>query len=190
MTEKTPHRSVRAHYKQLSEFERAIGESLVTWVESMRPLEDAGKNGWTVTDFSVMRCLATNPASKCTLTIIEDVSEDAQGISPIQTVTIACHVGPQPGVTVWSAISFNNLTPFGSHYRHTYSTVVRRRHSENCFVTVPFVFIFQQDNARPHTARAAMNCLRACQTLPWLARSLDLSSIEHVWDMMGRRLHR
>ncbi|GFU12938.1 transposable element Tc1 transposase [Trichonephila clavipes] len=30
-----------------------------------------------------------------------------------------------------------------------------------------------------------MNCLAACQTLP----SPDLSPIEHVWDMMGRRLH-
>ncbi|GFV91268.1 hypothetical protein TNCV_897871 [Trichonephila clavipes] len=31
-----------------------IGKSLVIWVEVMRPLEDAGKNGWTVADFSVM----------------------------------------------------------------------------------------------------------------------------------------
>ncbi|GFX62353.1 hypothetical protein TNCV_407481 [Trichonephila clavipes] len=30
-----------------------IGESLVMWVEAMWPLEDAGKNGWTVTDFRV-----------------------------------------------------------------------------------------------------------------------------------------
>ncbi|GFY22488.1 transposable element Tcb1 transposase [Trichonephila clavipes] len=34
-----------------------------------------------------------------------------------------------------------------------------------------------------------MNCLTACQTLPWPARSPDLSSIEHVWDMMARRLN-
>ncbi|GFU38503.1 transposable element Tcb1 transposase [Trichonephila clavipes] len=34
-----------------------------------------------------------------------------------------------------------------------------------------------------------MNCHTAYQTLPWPARSPDLSSIEHVWDMMGRRLH-
>ncbi|GFU54137.1 hypothetical protein TNCV_3617991 [Trichonephila clavipes] len=40
------------------------------------------------------------------------------------------------------------------------------------------------DKARPHTAR-----LIACQTLPWSAISPYLSSIEHVWDMMGRRLH-
>ncbi|GFY10066.1 hypothetical protein TNCV_1946111 [Trichonephila clavipes] len=31
-----------------------IGDSLVIWVEAMQPLEDAGKNRRTVTDFSVM----------------------------------------------------------------------------------------------------------------------------------------
>ncbi|GFY31339.1 transposable element Tc1 transposase [Trichonephila clavipes] len=40
--------------------------------------------------------------------------------------------------------------------------------------------IFQQDNARPHTARVAQNFLRHFQTLPWPARSPDLSPVEHV----------
>ncbi|GFX81430.1 transposable element Tc1 transposase [Trichonephila clavipes] len=40
--------------------------------------------------------------------------------------------------------------------------------------------IFQQDNARPHTARVAQDFLRHFQTLPWPARSPDLSSLEHV----------
>ncbi|GFX32428.1 hypothetical protein TNCV_2173481 [Trichonephila clavipes] len=48
---------------------------------------------------------------------------------------------------------------------------------------------FSEDKARPYTTRVAMNCLTACQALPWPARSPDLSSIEHVWNMMGRRLH-
>ncbi|GFX43912.1 transposable element Tcb1 transposase [Trichonephila clavipes] len=34
-----------------------------------------------------------------------------------------------------------------------------------------------------------MNYHTACQTLPWPARSPDLSPIEHALDMMGRRLH-
>ncbi|GFV50624.1 transposable element Tcb1 transposase [Trichonephila clavipes] len=46
-----------------------------------------------------------------------------------------------------------------------------------------------QDKARPYAGHVAVNCLTACQTLPWSARTPDLSSIEHVWDMIGRRLH-
>ncbi|GFV58871.1 transposable element Tcb2 transposase [Trichonephila clavipes] len=40
--------------------------------------------------------------------------------------------------------------------------------------------IFQQDNAHPHTARVAQDFLRHFQTLPWSARSPDLSPVEHV----------
>ncbi|GFX22721.1 serine-enriched protein [Trichonephila clavipes] len=39
---------------------------------------------------------------------------------------------------------------------------------------------FQQDNARPHSARVAQDFLRHFQTLPWPARSPDLSPVEHV----------
>ncbi|GFW50309.1 transposable element Tc1 transposase [Trichonephila clavipes] len=48
---------------------------------------------------------------------------------------------------------------------------------------------FPQDNARPHTARVTINCLTACETLPWPARLPDLSPIKHVWAMIRRRLH-
>ncbi|GFV14003.1 transposable element Tcb2 transposase [Trichonephila clavipes] len=42
--------------------------------------------------------------------------------------------------------------------------------------------IFDQDSARPHTARVSHDCLRNVTTLPWPARSSDLSLIEHIWD--------
>ncbi|GFW57026.1 transposable element Tc1 transposase [Trichonephila clavipes] len=47
--------------------------------------------------------------------------------------------------------------------------------------------IFQQDNARPHTARVAQDFLRHFQTLPWPARSPDLSPVEYVnlWVLFG-----
>ncbi|GFV47336.1 transposable element Tcb2 transposase [Trichonephila clavipes] len=48
--------------------------------------------------------------------------------------------------------------------------------------------IFQQDNARPHTARFAQDFLRHFQTLPWLARSSYLSPVEHVWDQLKRQM--
>ncbi|GFV49847.1 transposable element Tcb1 transposase [Trichonephila clavipes] len=46
-----------------------------------------------------------------------------------------------------------------------------------------------QDNSRVHTTRVAMNCLEAFQRLSWPVRSPGVSLTEHVWDMMGRRLH-
>ncbi|GFX96277.1 transposable element Tcb2 transposase [Trichonephila clavipes] len=48
--------------------------------------------------------------------------------------------------------------------------------------------IFQQDNAHPHTARAAQDFLRHCQTLPWQTRSPDLSPVVHVWDQLKRQM--
>ncbi|GFX61638.1 transposable element Tcb2 transposase [Trichonephila clavipes] len=46
--------------------------------------------------------------------------------------------------------------------------------------------IFQQDNARPHTTRVSQDFLHTLTTLPWAARSPDLSPIEHIRDHSGR----
>ncbi|GFW79895.1 transposable element Tcb1 transposase [Trichonephila clavipes] len=48
--------------------------------------------------------------------------------------------------------------------------------------------IFQQDNARPHTARVEQDFLPPFQTLPWPARSPDLSPVEHVGDQLKRHM--
>ncbi|GFS62439.1 transposable element Tc1 transposase [Trichonephila clavipes] len=48
--------------------------------------------------------------------------------------------------------------------------------------------IFQQDNAGPHTARVVQDFLSHFQTLPWPARSPDLSPVEHVWDQLKRQI--
>ncbi|UYV64486.1 hypothetical protein LAZ67_3000928, partial [Cordylochernes scorpioides] len=61
-------------------------------------------------------------------------------------------------------------------------------------VTLPYLqgvpnALYQQDNARPHTARISQQALQDVQMLPWPQYSPDLSPIEHVWDIIGRRLH-
>ncbi|GFU71469.1 transposable element Tcb2 transposase [Trichonephila clavipes] len=48
--------------------------------------------------------------------------------------------------------------------------------------------IYQQDNARLHTARVSQDCLRTVSTLPWPAGSPDLPPIEHIGDHLGRRV--
>ncbi|GFU70294.1 transposable element Tcb2 transposase [Trichonephila clavipes] len=47
-----------------------------------------------------------------------------------------------------------------------------------------------QDNARPHVAKTVRNFCSAqhMQLLLWPAYSPDMSPIEHVWDLVGRRL--
>ena len=48
--------------------------------------------------------------------------------------------------------------------------------------------IYQQDNARAHTAGASMNFLNQnnINGLEWPSFSQDLSPIEHLWDQLGR----
>ncbi|GFV65914.1 uncharacterized protein TNCV_1365291 [Trichonephila clavipes] len=113
----------------------------------------------------VLKCLATNLASNCVLTIIEDVSGDAQGSVPILISLL--HTKQALNWELWSGVPFLLTTePLWS---------LLEAHLQP-----------NEDKARPHATRVAMSCLTACQRLPWPARSPDLSSIEHVWDMMGR----
>ncbi|GBM94867.1 Transposable element Tc1 transposase [Araneus ventricosus] len=50
--------------------------------------------------------------------------------------------------------------------------------------------IFMDDNARPHRVRLVRSYLESA-TIPqmaWPARSPGLNPIEHVWDMLGKRI--
>lgn len=97
------------------------------------------------------------------------------------------------GVMIWGAICYGSRSPLvfinGNLNAAGYIANVLLP------VCLPYLQglqnpIFQQDNARPHTARATTRFLEESNiaVLPWPARSPDLSPIEHVWDMIGRRL--
>lgn len=99
-------------------------------------------------------------------------------------------------IMVWGGISYQNRTPLvivrgnltGQRYRDEILTPV----------VVPFlnanvnVTLFQQDNARCHTAHVCRNFLtqQNINVLDWPACSPDLSPIEHLWDALDRRIRR
>ncbi|GFW24588.1 transposable element Tc1 transposase [Trichonephila clavipes] len=118
---------IRAHNEQLSEFERGRIIGLKEGV------------------FSDESCFQLCPDDH-RRRVWRQLEQRADPAFPI-----ASHTGPQQGVLVWGAISFEAGLLWSSleaHLQHI-----------------------------------------AYQTLPWPTRSPYSSPIEHVWDMMGRRLH-
>ena len=51
-------------------------------------------------------------------------------------------------------------------------------------------FTFQNDNARPHRVYVAVDFHRqqGITTLQWTAKFPDPSPIEHLWDVLGRKV--
>ncbi|GFX44691.1 transposable element Tcb1 transposase [Trichonephila clavipes] len=89
---------------------------------------------------------------------------------------------------VWGAIAYNTRSSLvlirGTMTAQWYVHEIQQPHVLPLMQRLPEA-IFQQDNAQPQTARVSQECLRTVSTLPWLARSPDLSPIEHTWDHFG-----
>ncbi|GFW70758.1 DDE_3 domain-containing protein [Trichonephila clavipes] len=84
------------------------------------------------------------------------------------------------GVMVWAAIAYDSR----STLIRMRETLTGQRYVDDILQphVGPFLnglpgAIFQQDNARLHTARVAQDFLRHFQTLPWPARSPDFSPV-------------
>ncbi|UYV65046.1 Transposase [Cordylochernes scorpioides] len=98
----------------------------------------------------------------------------------------------QRGIMVWGAIAYDSRSPL----LRIQGTMTAQRYVDDVLrpVTLPYLqgvpnALYQQDNTRPHTARISQQALQDVQMLPWPPFSPDLSPIEHVWDIIGRRLH-
>ncbi|UYV84471.1 hypothetical protein LAZ67_X002311, partial [Cordylochernes scorpioides] len=98
----------------------------------------------------------------------------------------------QRGIMVWGAIAYDSRSPL----LRIQDTMTAQRYVDDVLrpVTLPYLqgvpnALYQQASARPHTARISQQALQDVQMLPWPPYSPDLSPIEHVWDIIGRRLH-
>jgi hypothetical protein len=109
------------------------------------------------------------------------------------------HEGYAIKIMIWGAIGHNYRSPliwFKEHVtKITYVDELRKKQIlEDLWVKFPHGYIFQQDNARPHTAAYARDYItRLAQTLPeeapWPPCSPDLSPIEQIWAYIKKKVN-
>ncbi|GFW72237.1 HTH_Tnp_Tc3_2 domain-containing protein [Trichonephila clavipes] len=89
------------------------------------------------------------------------------------------HTAISQGVTVWGAISWDTR----SSLVVLQGTLTARRYVDDTLTPIVLLMlssrpgaIYQQDNARPHTARLSQQCLQGYDVLPWPARSRSFAN--------------
>ncbi|GFX98868.1 transposable element Tcb1 transposase [Trichonephila clavipes] len=98
--------------------------------------------------------------------------------------TVLRYTARTAGVMVWGAIAY---VMRGTLTGQRYVDDILRPHVGPFLNGLPGAY-FQQDNARPHTARFAQDFVRHFQILPRPAHSPNLSPVEHVWDRLKRQM--
>ncbi|GFW37606.1 uncharacterized protein TNCV_4028021 [Trichonephila clavipes] len=105
--------------------------------------------------------------------------------------TVLRHTARTSVVMVWGGIAYDSRSTLiamrGTLTGQRYFDDILRPHVGPFLNGLPGA-IFQQDNTRPYTARVAKDFLCHFQTLPWSARSPDLSPVEHMWDKLKRQM--
>ncbi|GFV45544.1 transposable element Tcb1 transposase [Trichonephila clavipes] len=97
-------------------------------------------------------------------------------------------------VCVWGGIILGSRTDL--HVQsvtmtgHIYRDVILEQHARLFRGAMGAEFLFMDDNARLHRPNIVDECLQSddITRMDWPAYSLDLNPIQHVWDMLGRRI--
>ncbi|GFX15472.1 transposable element Tc3 transposase [Trichonephila clavipes] len=118
----------------------------------------------------------------------------APGTRYHQENTIVRHRYRRAGWLVWGGIILGSRTEL--HVQsvtmtgHIYRDVILEQHVRLFRGAMDAEFLFMDDNARPHRANTVDECLQSedITRIDWPAYSPDLNSIEHVRDMLGRRI--
>lgn len=99
-------------------------------------------------------------------------------------------------IMAWAAISFKSRTPLvmldGNLNAQRYVDEILQREVIPFLDEHPEIQFFQQDNARPHSARLSRDFLEDndVQVLDWPPYSPDMSPIEHLWDQLKTAISR
>ncbi|GFV99875.1 transposable element Tcb2 transposase [Trichonephila clavipes] len=205
----------RRHISQLSEFDRGLIIGMKTAGWSTRQVagqvdrwECAVRNCWEQWTREVTRSTIRADLGVAILpqTISRHLAEaNLKSKNPSRVLPLTpehrqlrlqwCQVRSMWNVTDWQKVVFSDESQFvlrtdDNHVRVWRRPGKRYKSPTLFYVTLPAQLgqFFQQDNARPHTARVAQEFLRHFQTLPWPARSPDLSPVEHVWNQLKRQM--
>ncbi|GFV86449.1 transposable element Tcb2 transposase [Trichonephila clavipes] len=203
-----PGKRARRHFSPLSEFDRGliIGMKTVGWstrraAGQVDRSECAVRNCWEQWTREVTRSTIRVDVGVAIVpqTISRHLSEaNLKSKRPFRALPLTpehrqlrlqwCQARSMWNVTDWQKVVFSDESRF---VLGTDDNRVRvwRCPGERTFPkwSLPGA-IFQQDNARPHTARVAQDFLRHFQTHPWPDRSPDLPHVEQVLDQLKRQM--